>query len=163
MIFVSTPVRLLFWQTVLTRWDRVTHICVVILTITGSPNGLSPDRRQAIIWTNDGTLLIEPSGTKFSEILIKSHTFSFTKKHLKMSAAKWRPFCFGLNALINQHRNIWITPIYHKPGQNRVDNELGVNLVGYILFSNMMTSPNGNIFSVTDPLWGNSPVNGELH
>ena len=30
------------------------------LTITGSDNGLSPGRRQAIIWTNDGILLIGP-------------------------------------------------------------------------------------------------------
>ena len=42
----------------LTHWGRVTHICVGKLTIIGSDNGLSPDRRQAIIWTNDGILLI---------------------------------------------------------------------------------------------------------
>ena len=36
----------------------------------GSDNGLSPGRRQAIIWTNVGILLIEPLGTNFSEILI---------------------------------------------------------------------------------------------
>ena len=36
----------------LTHWGRVTHICVSKLTIIGSDNGLSPDRRQAIIWTN---------------------------------------------------------------------------------------------------------------
>ena len=30
------------------------------LTILGSDNGLSPERRQAIIWTNAGILLIEP-------------------------------------------------------------------------------------------------------
>ena len=35
-------------------------------------------RRQAIIWTNARILLIEP---------------------LKMSSAKWRPFCLGLNVL----------------------------------------------------------------
>ena len=48
----------------LTHWGRVTHICVGKLTIIGSDNGLSPDRRQAIIWTNDGILLIGPLGTK---------------------------------------------------------------------------------------------------
>ena len=31
---------------------RVTHICVGHLTIIGSDNGLSPGRRQAIIWSN---------------------------------------------------------------------------------------------------------------
>ena len=38
----------------------MTHICVSKLTIIGSDNGLSPDRRQAIIWTNAGLLLIGP-------------------------------------------------------------------------------------------------------
>ena len=47
----------------LTHWGRVTHICVGILTSIGSDNGLSPGRRQAIIWTNAGMLLIEPLGT----------------------------------------------------------------------------------------------------
>ena len=35
----------------LTHWGRVTHICVSKLNIIGSDNGLSPGRRQAIIWT----------------------------------------------------------------------------------------------------------------
>ena len=35
---------------------------------------------------------IGPSGTNFSEILIKVQNFSFTKMHLKVSSAKWRPF-----------------------------------------------------------------------
>ena len=42
----------------LTHWGRMTHICVDNLTIIGSDNGLSPGRRQAIIWTNAGILLI---------------------------------------------------------------------------------------------------------
>ena len=33
-------------------------------TISGSENGLSPDRRQAIIWTNAGILLIGPLENK---------------------------------------------------------------------------------------------------
>ena len=83
----------------LTHWGRVTHICVSKLTIIGSDNGLSPGRRQAIIWTNAGILLIGPSGTNFSEILIKIHTFSFKKMWLKVSTAKWRPSYLGLNVL----------------------------------------------------------------
>ena len=55
----------------LTHWGRVTHICVNKLTIIGSDNGLSPGRRQAIIWTNAGILLTGPLGTNFSEILIE--------------------------------------------------------------------------------------------
>ena len=83
----------------LTHRGRVTHICVGKLTIIGADNGLLPRRRQAIIWTNSGILLIEPSGTNFSEILIGIQIFSFKKMRLKMSSAKWRPFCLGLNVL----------------------------------------------------------------
>ena len=78
----------------------MTHIFVVKLTIIGSDNGLSPGWRQAIIWTNAGILLIGPLGTNFIEILISIQTFSFKKMLLKMSSAKWRPFCLGLNVLI---------------------------------------------------------------
>ena len=74
-------------------------MCVGKLTNIGSDNGLSPGRRQAIIWTNAGILLIGPLGTNFSEILIKVFTFSFKKMHVKMSSGKWRPFCLGLNVL----------------------------------------------------------------
>ena len=84
----------------LTHWGRVTHKCVGKLTSIGSDNDLSPDRRQAIIWNNAGLLLIGPLGTKFSEILIKILTFSFTKMCLKVSSAKRRPFCLGPNVLI---------------------------------------------------------------
>ena len=67
---------------------------------------LSPGRRQAIIWTNAGILLIEPLGTNFNEILIGIQTFSFKKMHLKKASAKWRPFCLCLNVL-NQHWLRW--------------------------------------------------------
>ena len=83
----------------LTHWGRETHICVSKISIIGSDNGLSPGRRQAIIWTKAGILSIGSIGTSFNEILIEIQTFSFTKMHLKMSSAKWRPFCLGLNVL----------------------------------------------------------------
>ena len=80
---------LIMWSLVLrlTHWGRVTHICVSKQTINGSDNGLSPGRRQAIIWTNAGILLIGPLGTNFSEILVGIQTFSFRKMYLKMSSA----------------------------------------------------------------------------
>ena len=86
----------------LTHWGRVTHICVTKLTIIGSDNGLPPGRRQAIIWTNAGILLIESLGANFSEILIEILTFSFKKMRFKVSSAKWQPFCLGLNGLTLQ-------------------------------------------------------------
>ena len=57
----------------LTHWGRVTHLCVSKLTSIASDNGLSPGRRQAIIWTNAEILLIGPLGTNFNEILIEIH------------------------------------------------------------------------------------------
>ena len=94
----------------LTHWGRVTHICVTYLTIITSDNGLSPTRRQAIIWTNAGILLIGPLGTNFSEILIEILTFSFKKMRLKVSFAKGRPFCLALNVLIVVSSPSIITP-----------------------------------------------------
>ena len=59
--------------------------------IIGSDNDLSPNRHQAIIWTNAGILLIGPIARSFSEISIKTHIFLFMKMHLKMSSQKWQP------------------------------------------------------------------------
>ena len=77
----------------------MTHICVRKLSILGSDNGLSPGRRQAIIWTNAGMLFNWTLRTNFSEILSEIHTFSFKQMRLKMSSGKWRPYCLGLNVL----------------------------------------------------------------
>ena len=116
----GSPPRSLLAQLYLTHWGRVTNICVGNLTIIGSDNGLSPGRRQAIIWTNAGILLIGPLRTNFSEILIGIHMFSSKKMHLKISSAKWRPFCLGLNVLIPpvQHGDPVITPLASKHACN---------------------------------------------
>ena len=42
----------------LIHWGRVTHICISKLTIIGSDYGLSPEWRQAIIWSNARILSI---------------------------------------------------------------------------------------------------------
>ena len=115
--------------TVLTHWGRLTHMCVSKLTIIGSDNGLSPGRRQAIIWTNAGILLIKPLETNFSELLIKIHTFTLKKIHFKMSSGKWRLFCLDLNVL-----NV----LPHLPGTNELifwrrapKQTLGLSLLQY--------------------------------
>ena len=77
----------------------MTYICVNNLTIIGWDNGLSPDRRQTILWTNVGIFLIGPLGTHFSEIIIDIHIFSLNEMLLKMSSGKWQPSCLGLNVL----------------------------------------------------------------
>ena len=79
-----------------THWGRVTHVCVGNLIIISSDNGLSPDQRQAIIWTDAAIMLTGALGTKFSEILIEIQTVSLKKMLLKTSV-KWRPFCLSRN------------------------------------------------------------------
>ena len=98
-----------WWPGALTHWGRVAHICVDNQTIIVSDNGLSPGRRQAIVWTNVAILLIEPLGTNFSEILI---TFSVKKMHLKMLSGNWRPFCLGLNELTPWHQHLYAHPCF---------------------------------------------------
>ena len=88
-----------YFVMIICSWDCLGGLG--LSTIFGSDNGLSPGRRQAIIWTNPGLLLVRHLGTNISEILIGIQTFPFKKMHLKMSSAKWRPFCLGLNELIH--------------------------------------------------------------
>ena len=95
-LFNTISLQYLFIQN---EWIKfgVTHICVRKLTIIGSDNGLSPGRRQAIIWTNARILLIGTRGTNFNEILIEIHTVSFKKMRLKCRpenvAILFRPQC----------------------------------------------------------------------
>ena len=88
---------------VLTHWGRVTHICVSELPNIGSDNSLSPGRRQPIIWTNAGILLIRTLGINFSENLREIHIFSLKKMYFKMSSGKRWPFCLGLNVSTKPH------------------------------------------------------------
>ena len=94
----------------------MTHICVGKLTIIGSDNGLSPERRQAIIWTNAGILLIGTLGTNFGEISIEIRIFSFKKMGSKVSSAKWRPFCLGVNELTGWYTWNWDMEAYATKG-----------------------------------------------
>ena len=107
----------------LTLWCRVTHICVTKLNIIDLDNGLSPGRRQAIFWTSDGILLIWPSGSNFNEMFIEIHEFSFKKIHLKMSSAKWRPFCPGIH--------YWAGTL---PSASNHGNSLGNRVPPYIIY-----------------------------
>ena len=75
------------YKYILTHWGRVTHVCVSTNTNIDSDNGLTPGRRQAIIWTNAEILLIGLKGN-FCGILSEIHTFSFKKMHVKTSSAK---------------------------------------------------------------------------
>ena len=83
----------------LTHWGRVTHICGSRLTITGSDNGLSPGRRQAIIWTNAGILLIGTLEINFSEILIEIHPLSLKKNAFECVVCEMAVILLGLDVL----------------------------------------------------------------
>ena len=78
----------------LTHWGRVTHICVGKLTIIGSDNGLSPERRQAITGTNDGLLSIGPLGTNYGDTSKHNNFYS-----IKMLSAIYPPFPSSLALL----------------------------------------------------------------
>ena len=86
----------------LTQWGWVMNICISKLTISGSDNGLSPGRGQAIIWKNAGILLI---GNKLhwnlnSYIFIKENAFENVVS--KMAAIlSWLP-CVNNLHLIQQ-------------------------------------------------------------
>ena len=98
--------------------NDLTHICVGTLTIISSDNGLSPGRRKAIIRTNVGILLIGPLGTHFNEILIRILTFSFNKMRLKVSPAKWRPFCLAIsvsNKTVDCSMSSWASLLVSHP------------------------------------------------
>ena len=72
----------------------------VTYAIIVSDNGLSPSRRQAIIWINAWISLIEPLGANFSEVVIEIHIFSFKNAFervvWKMAVILSRPECVNL-------------------------------------------------------------------
>ena len=80
------------------------YVCVSKLTIIVADNGFLLGRRQTIIWTNVGILLIQTLKTNLSETWSKIHTFSLKKMHLKMSV-QWQLFCLGLDMLMAD--NVW--------------------------------------------------------
>ena len=65
----------------LTHLGRVAQICVGYITIIGSENGVSPGRRQAIVWSSAVILLIGPLGTSCSDIVVEIHTLHYSIKY----------------------------------------------------------------------------------
>ena len=134
-----------YWQDCgndkLTHWGRVTHICVNDLTSIGSGNGLSPGRRQAIIGTNAGILLIRPLGTNFSEFLVEILIFSFKKMRLKVSSANRRPFCLGLNELNNTRSHIMISLNWIDLKQHQTHSELHYHIKPLRIYKGFTRGP----------------------
>ena len=107
------------------------------LTVIGSDNGLLLDWRQAIIWTNAGTLWIWPLGINFKGILIEIHISSFKKIHLKMLSVKCDPFCHGLNVLTS---SICVdeTPLKRPPLRVVLNTRLSLTWVSVITSSQLI-------------------------
>ena len=75
-------------------------------------SGLSPDRYQAIIWTNVALLPIEPFKVHSSKIVITIWTFS-VKNMLFRMCPKCRTFYSGINVLIVSKHLETTTLIWH--------------------------------------------------
>ena len=75
----------------------MTHIRVGKLTNIGSDNGLAPSRRQTIIWTNVGKLLIGPLRTNFSEFFIQEKALENVV--CEMASILSRPQCVNVLAV----------------------------------------------------------------
>ena len=78
--------------------ENIHRSIVSKLTIIDSDNGLSPDRRQAIIWANAGILVIGPLGRKVSGMLIEIYRVSLKKNAFenvvwKMATILCQPQC----------------------------------------------------------------------
>ena len=143
----------------LTHWGRVMHICGSKLRIIDSDSGLSPRRRQAIMWTNAGLLLIGPLGTNFSEILIKIQNFSFTNMHLKISSAEQQLFCHGGDELVGfclpWRRvtatctiSVWSIDKKYRRIFIFARNKFNMSRLNFPHVMNQLSSYNGAIFSV---------------
>ena len=112
-----------------THLSRVTFIYVLVTyAIVGSDNGLLPVQCHTIIWIKARSLLTGPLRTNFSEIWIKMKQHPLKKMYLKMSCAKWRPICLGLNVLITPTEPL--TPVQSSPVQS---NQPSVVASSYVL------------------------------
>ena len=96
---------------VLTHWGRVTHLCLHNLTITGPDNGLSPGRRQAIIYLNQCWNIVNWTLRNKLQWNFNRNSYIFIQGNaLKMSSWKWGPFCLGLNVLTVRENTRCVQP-----------------------------------------------------
>ena len=72
----------------------MTHVCVGNLTIIGSPG-----RRQAIIWTSAGILLIGPLGEKLQWSFNQNSTTFIEENPFENVVCEMASFCLRLNVL----------------------------------------------------------------
>ena len=93
----------------LTHWGRMTHICVSKLTITGSDNGLSSGRHQAIIWD-----IVNWNVVNKLQWNLKRNSYIFIQENAfenvvcEMAAILSRPQCVKVCGLS------WMVPSHNK-------------------------------------------------
>ena len=105
-------------------------------TNISSDNGLAPIRCQAIIWTNDDLSFIESMERYFSEICIKIDA-SYKNTFLKMSSAKWQPFCPSLdvvNTAALQVDTLISWRIHHEAGYVMMHWNFHKKLISFFVF-----------------------------
>ena len=73
-------------------------------------------------------LSIEPLGSNLNEILIKKQNSSLTKMHLKISSAKWRPFCSCL-VFLNNPGLLTLWAETDGPDSCRISDNPSINIV----------------------------------
>ena len=130
----------------------VPPICVSESVRIGLNYGLSPIQHQAIIWTNARLLSIGPLGTNFGELLIGIQNFSFSKMHLKISSAKWRPFCQGVGGgggLTQEKNGAWRAILIISANRRRTDVHV---------MNTSLNEPDDRIITVYTPT-GEIPLN----
>ena len=105
-----------------------------------------------LLQTNAGLLPIGSSRTNLSEILIKIQNFPFTKKHLKISSAKWQPFYPGGDELtvgmswpdMPHNRNL---RSFKRLLQTITDYSIDRNKV-HVMFDNDIFNPGINVLNI---------------
>ena len=73
----------------------------------GSDNSLSPGRRQAIIWTNAGILLIGPLGINFSDANNRNHYIFIHENAFENVVCEMAAILSGGNELTHLSWTIW--------------------------------------------------------
>ena len=85
---------------ILTHFPLVPHICVRELGQYWFRWWLVAYSASSHYWNQCWVIVNWTLSTNFNEIWIEIQHFSFMKMHLKISSAKWRPFCPGSEELM---------------------------------------------------------------
>ena len=94
------PRRLSNFKTIYTCQHRILRGLIIFRCLINTTLLQWPVRPQAIGSPNVDLLPIGPLETNCDEIRIKMQNTNSNKMRFKVSSAKWRPFCLGLDVII---------------------------------------------------------------